>query len=262
MSRILEALKSLENRRPAEPPSAPAPEPPPIRVLDELLASYEAPAPRTLAVPTSITPDLPSARKSLECCTLPTVEVVPECYLELALRAGEQLASSYCNVLLFVTPNHAAEACFSTTQLAQAFVLQSGGDVLLVDGDLRFGRLSKTVCPTGAGMTEAMLGAASWPEVIRRTTAPRIDFVPCGNSQIPTFERTDFGWGALRPKYRVVLIGAGDAQEPETRWLASRCDGVYLVISRRLTRRQEASVAVNDLRSGGANVLGCVVADD
>ena len=261
MSRMLEALKLLENRRPAVPPSAPASESS-TTVLDELLESYENLAPaRELAAPVFVPQD-PIARRSLDCCVLPTVSVVPECYLELAQRTGEQLASNYCNVLLFVTPNHAAEASFSTTQLAQAFVLQSSGNVLLVDGDLRSGRLSKAVCPTGAGMTEAMLGAASWPEVIRPTTAPRIDFVPCGNSQIPTFERADFGWGALRPKYRVVLIGAGDAQEPETRWLASRCDGVYLVISRRQTRRQEASVAVNDLRAGGANVLGCVVADD
>ena len=262
MSRMLEALKSLETRRNVAPPSEPAPGQPTLSVLDKLIESYDEPAAEQVLAAPSISSDSPIARKSFDCCSLPTVAAVPACYLELAQRVGEQLASNYCNVLLFVTANHAAAACFSATQLAQAFVLQSGGRVLLVDGDLRFGRLSKTVCPTGAGMTEAMLGAASWPEVIRPTTAPRIDFVPSGNSQIPTFERADFGWGALRPKYRVVLIGAGDAQEPETRWLASRCDGVYLVISRRLTRRQAASVAVNDLRAGGANVLGCVVADD
>src|SRR2546423_564443 len=140
MSRILEALKLLENRRPAVPPSSPAPESS-TNVFAELLEAHDHPAPSREPPPPVLVPQQP----------------------------------------------------------------------------------------------------------IPRTTAPRIDFVPCGNSQLPTFERADFGWGALRPKYRVVLIGAGDAQEPETRWLASRCDGVYLVISRRQTRRQEASVAVNDL---------------
>jgi Mrp family chromosome partitioning ATPase len=147
------------------------------------------------------------------------------------------------------------------THLAQAFALESAGNVLLVDGDLRCGRLSKSIFPNGAGLIEAMLGTATWPEIIHPTTTPRVDFVARGHGQIPTFERGEFGWSALRPKYRTVLIGMGAAGEPETNWLSARCDGVYFVISRAHTKRRAASAAVNALRACGANVLGCVLAN-
>ena len=111
-------------------------------------------------------------------------------------------------------------------------------------------------------MIEAMTGAAAWPEIVHSTSTPRVDFVPCGNSQVPTFERPQFGWSALRPKYRAVLIGVGDTRDPETSWLAARCDAVYFVLSRQQTRRRLAVSAVDALRSSGANVLGCVVAED
>jgi hypothetical protein len=195
-------------------------------------------------------------------CLLPTVPVVADPYHELAERIAEQRATNYCNVLLFVSPDPAVEPCFSMTHLAQAFSLQSAGDVLLVDGDLRHGRLSKSVCPTGRGMVEAMLGTAHWPEIIHPTTTPRIDFVSRGEGQIPTFERPEFGWEALRPKYRAVLIGLGDTREPETAWLSARCDAVYFLISRPHTRRQDATAAVAGLRAGGANLLGCIVVND
>jgi Mrp family chromosome partitioning ATPase len=106
-----------------------------------------------------------------------------------------------------------------------------------------------------------MLGAAHWGDVIHSTNMPRISFVPAGTGQVPTFDRPEFGWGALRPKYRAVLIGLGAAAEPEITWLASRCDAVYFVLSRPHTSRQAASAAINGLRACGANVLGCVVVD-
>ena len=107
-----------------------------------------------------------------------------------------------------------------------------------------------------------MLGVAHWPDVINPTNTSCIDFVGCGNRQVPTLERSEFGWNALRPQYRAVLIGVALAGQPDTDWLAARCDGVYLVISRPNTKRQAASAAVSTLRAGGANVLGCIVLED
>jgi Mrp family chromosome partitioning ATPase len=208
--------------------------------------------------------DLPPARRlnAFEVCSLPTVLRPHENYLQMARRISEQGAANYCNVLLFVSADFNADASFSMVHIAQAYALQTAGDILLVDGDLRRGRLSQTVWPTGAGLIEAMLGTASWPDIIHPTTTPQIDFVPRGNSPIPTLERSQFGWGALRPKYRAVLIGVGAVQEPEIAWLATRCDAVYLLVSRAKTRRPAATDAVNSLRACGASVLGCIVTDD
>ena len=289
MSRMLDALKSLEARRPGA--AEPMPSIPPIAPASvwrsSLVVDTEATAELdpadwdseepSIALPTISAPRLAepaisesvaplnepasSLRPCVACC-LPTTFDVSDHYLEMAERISEQVASSYCNVLLFVSPDRAWENRFSLTYMAQAVALQSPGEVLLVDGDFRGRRLSKSVGLLGPGLGEVMLGVAHWPDVINPTNTSCIDFVGCGTRQLPTLERSEFGWNALRPQYRAVLIGVAQAGQPDTDWLAARCDGVYLVISRPNTKRQAASAAVSTLRSGGANVLGCIVLED
>lgn len=264
MSRMLEALKVLEARQrhehePEAEPLPAAPQPDEVaRSAQELLS---AAVDDIEGSPTVVSAEPPSPA-AFETCVLPTTDELGEYYTEMAERISEQQASNYCNVLLFVGSDRWVEPAFSMTHLAQAFALQSVGDVLLVDGDLRRGALSKAVARPGPGMIEAMLGRAQWPDIIHPTSAGRIDFVARGNGQVPTVERPEFGWGALRPLYRVVLIGLAMWSEPETTWLAGRCDGVYLVISRPHTRRSSASAAINSLRSCGANVVGSIVVND
>jgi Mrp family chromosome partitioning ATPase len=262
MSRMLEALKALEDRKEGRPETEIPPQLP-LQPAAGLSTPADAPPSPDLRqdIP-SEPPRLPPPQPALEPCVLPTTPEVSERYHELAQRIGEQLAANYCSVLLFVTPNRAAEACFSITRLAQACALQSAGNVLLIDGDLRRGQLSQAVCPSRPGLIEALSATVRWPDIIHPTNLERIDFMPRGKSPVPTFERSEFGWDALRPQYRAVLIGLAEADYPETTWLAARCDGVYLVISRPHTRRRSASTAITALRACGASVLGCIVVND
>ena len=115
------------------------------------------------------TDPLITARAMAERCSLPAATNMAGHYLRMAERIGDQLSTNYCNVLLFASLDYAVEPCFSITHVAQAFALRSPGDVLLVDGDLRRGRLSKIVCPEGTGVIEVMLGTASWPDAIHPT---------------------------------------------------------------------------------------------
>lgn len=250
----------------AEDPLEMAPAPATQRVSEVPLAPQAA-ALRPVAAP-PLLPTRPAARRPtlhappFETCTLPLAGEPAECYLEAAARICDQGASNYSNVLLFVSADRGSDACFSMPELARAFALQLAGDVLLIDGDLREGRLSKQVSRPGAGMVEAMLGQAQWPDLIHPTNVAQIDFVARGVGQVPTFERPQFGWSALRPLYRAVVIGPANQAEPETLWLAARCDAVYFVLSRLHTRRSNATAAVNALRAGGANVAGCIVVND
>ena len=268
MTRVLDALKALESRRQAEAkqtprrpvsppddPGAPRATPPPVTDSssgDVQLSSTETEDSRRAA----------RAQAVSHMCLLPTVPVVGDHYHETAEQITEQLSTNYCNVVLFVCPDEAAKSGFSMTHLAQAFSLQSAGDVLLVDGDFRDGHLSQSVCPHGPGVVEAMLGAASWPAVIHSTTTPRVDFAPRGQGQVPADEPAEFGWGALRPKYRAVLIGVADTWAPETAWVAAHADAVYVLISRPDTKRQVAADAVEALRACGAHLMGCIVVND
>jgi hypothetical protein len=270
MTRVLDALKALEQRRaeetatprPIVPVAAPAPAP----VEPKKAATVKLAPPPTHS--DRVHPANEAARRAAKehavanMCLLPTVPVVADPYHELAERVSEQLSTNYCNVMLFVGLDAAAETSLSMTHLAQAFSLQSAGDVLLVDGDLKNGRLSKTVCPVGPGIVEAMGGAASWPQIIHPTTTPRIDFVGRGEASLETRQPAQFGWGALRPKYRAVLIGVSDQRLPETASLAAHCDAVYVLISRPHTKRQAAADAVESLRAAGAHLMGCVMVND
>ncbi len=171
MTRVLDALKALESRRQAEAQAAPRKiAPPPVPASLPLVQT----APRVVPLEA---PKRSGANAVANMCLLPTVPVVSDHYQELAESISQQLSTNYCNVLLFVSADDHVEPSFSMTHLAQAFSLQSTGDVLLVDGDLHNGRLSKTVCPPGPGLAEAMQGTANWLETIHPTTTPRIDFV-------------------------------------------------------------------------------------
>ncbi len=215
---------------------------------------------RPLSAPTTVVEPRPI--RKLQRCKLPTLDDLPDAYFDMSVKISSQIAANYSNVLLLVAGDRAAEAAFSIVDLARGVALQSTGSVLLVDGDLRYGRLSHALVPGSPGIIEVMLGVAQWEEVIHATNLSRVDFVAAGSHQVPTFDRPEFGWGALRPRYRVVLIGVGAADEPEIAWLAARCDGVYFILSRPNTKRQTASSAVNALRASGANVLGCIVVND
>ena len=262
MTRVLDALKALEARRQSESAAPRREAPLATSTADTLQPATERRLGTSRVVADASARRVAMAHAVSNMCLLPTVPVVADHYHELAERIGEQLATNYCNVLLFVAADDAVEPGFSMTHLAQAFSLQSAGDVLLVDGDLRRGRLSKSVCPSGPGMVEAMNGAAGWPEIIHPTTTPRIDFVSRGEGGCPASEPPEFGWSALRPKYRAVLIGVADTREQETAWLAAHCDAVYFLISRPHTQREQATAAVEALRASGANLRGCVIADD
>jgi Mrp family chromosome partitioning ATPase len=271
MSRMLEALKVLDTRQRVQnaapaPPAAAAAETVPweeslssLEALADVSSLVSAELAAEMAPPAVRAPQLDAMR---EVCTLPTVSEVGEHYLEMAGQISDQLAANYSNVMLFVGADRWVEPSFSMTHLAQAFAMHTADDVLLVDGDLQSGLLSKSVARPGPGLVEAMLGQAQWPDIIHPTSAVRIDFVARGNASVPTIERTEFGWGALRPLYRTVLIGLAGQAEPQTAWLGGRCDAVYLVISRPHTRRRTASAAVNSLRACGANVVGTIVVND
>jgi Mrp family chromosome partitioning ATPase len=262
MSRMLEALKALQDRKEGRAETEIPPQLP-LQAAAGLTTLADAPpSPNLLQDVPSEPARLAPPQPALEPCVLPTTPELSQRYHQLAERISEQVAANYCSVLLFVAPNRAADACFSITRLAEAFALQSAGNVLLVDGDLRRGQLSQAVCPSRPGLIEAMSATVRWPEVIHPTNVERMDFVPRGKSPIPTFERSEFGWDALRSQYRVVLIGLAEADCPETTWLAARCDGVYFVVSRPHTRRRSAGTTITALRACGASVLGCIVVND
>ncbi|HEV3136923.1 MAG TPA: hypothetical protein VGZ26_03445, partial [Pirellulales bacterium] len=118
MSRMIAALKAIDGRQPAD--VATPGDADPIWPIPIAAALPEA-APAALKPASVHVEPEPISASMFEMCSLQTTSDVAEHYLELCDRIGEQLASNYCNVLLFVSAS--TEACFSMIELAQAFAL-------------------------------------------------------------------------------------------------------------------------------------------
>jgi len=133
MSRMLEALKALESRRPRDTETQRgrrkgAPDPTRPQSVAESAAPRQPPAaadrrtlePRdTTSILLPHQPEMPAA--PFQKCCLPTATEVADYYLELATHINEQLAGNYSNALLFVSPDRWCDRLFSMTHLAQAF---------------------------------------------------------------------------------------------------------------------------------------------
>ena len=195
-------------------------------------------------------------------CLLPTVPVVSDHYHELAESISQQLSTNYCNVLLFVSADDRVEPSFSMTHLAQAFSLQSTGDVLLVDGDLHNGRLVENRLPAGsrAGRGHAGDGELAGDDPPDHHPADRFRGP---RSRRSADDRSAGVWlGRTATEVPRRADRRGRLPVPETALLAAHCDAVYFLISRPHTKREAAGRAVAQLRASGANLLGCVVVND
>jgi Mrp family chromosome partitioning ATPase len=270
MTRMLEALRQIDDRLVFPIPSA-----------------VEAPA---LVVDSATAPAVPeescpaTAEESCPAIAEPEPELEPEpaapspdtardCPPECAAAAARILQDfppGRPGALWFASPEPAGRATAAVASLAAALACQVTGEILLVDGDLRFPGLAQHFSgtatadsPDGLGFVDVLLGRSCWEDVIRRTGIRHLDLLPgriLGDEESSAAGAAQ--WGAvlsdLRRAYQLVLIDGpaiGDfAAEP-----AVRCaDAVYLVIGLGRTGRRATRRAVAALREAGARVLGCV----
>lgn len=152
----------------------------------------------------------------------------------------------------------------STLSLALALELAAGGrKVMLVDGDLRQGRLADVFdVDPGPGFLDLLSGRATAEEVIRHDPESRLDYVTRG---------TEDGFGALRDTGQLTdLIRLAEARRAvlifdsapvlattETAILAGIADRTLLVLRWGKTPRRAADLAVAQI---GAQSSGPILA--
>jgi capsular exopolysaccharide synthesis family protein len=152
-----------------------------------------------------------------------------------------------------------------TANLAIA-IAQSGKKTLLVDADFRRPRVHHLFgLKDDVGVTSVIAQSVELPEAIQASEVENLDCLPCGPrpdnpAELLTSAKFDELLAVLKDKYDFVLVDSPPilaVTDPGA--IASRVDGVLMVLRINAQARHAATQSVEILRELGANLLGIVV---
>lgn len=201
-------------------------------------------------------------------------------YWVAKVDASSSYAEAYRNIRSAILLSEAGATCKSlcvvssvpeegktTTcaNLATSFAL-AGKRVLVVDTDLHRGKLHKMFgLAAGVGLSDVVQGRMKWPDVVQKTDVDRLDFIATG--RFPENPSEMLMRPALRQfleeveqHYDLVMFDAPPVLAvSETAVLAALADAFLLVVLAGRTSRKLVKVALRQLETRGANMLGTVL---
>jgi capsular exopolysaccharide synthesis family protein len=228
VSKIYEALKRAEQDRERVRPHTPAP--PPL-------------------------PELPSDGA--------TRRANQEDYQKLRASLVSIAVPSGLHTVLVTAPNHAEGTTTVSIGLATALGREREARVLLIEGNLRTPsiRLSLPV-PPGAGFADFAAGRAAPEALATRLEGHNFSVIQAGNlpAQGVDLELVDGLLTRLRPQFDFIVIDGPPVNAyADASVLASRVDGVILVVEADQTPVADAETAKRQLAKVGARILGVVL---
>lgn len=147
-----------------------------------------------------------------------------------------------------------------------AVIALSGAKTLLVDGDLRRGRLHRQFgLENDCGFSEVLKNEVSWKEAVHSTPVDNLSLIPRGRSITHPGERllgptTDRFLREVYAEYEYVIIDSSPVLvADDTSSLAPKIDAVLFVVRFGQSSLRLGQRAVELLRQRQANVLGLVL---
>ncbi|GMK39902.1 tyrosine protein kinase [Paenibacillus sp. CCS19] len=165
--------------------------------------------------------------------------------------------------LLMVTSASAKEGKSTTAVNLATVYAQAGQRVLLLDCDMRKPTVHKTFALSNRnGLSQVLSGQSEWVDAVQPTRIKNLQVltsgpIPPNPSELLDATRMDGLLEQLRERYDMVLIdtppvlAVSDAQI-----MATRCDGVLLVVNARGAKRREAIKAREALLLVQARIVG------
>jgi len=168
--------------------------------------------------------------------------------------------------LLFTSSQPREGKTVTVANLAMSLAESEKLRVVLLDADLRAGRLHQLLGVSGApGLSDVLLDGASPRAALQPTSVANLSFIAAGRQVDNPGELlgSDYmqeliGW--LKKDHNYILFDSppclafADAGE-----LATLADGVVLIVAIDDTSKQDAERAIQQLRGVGANVIGTFV---
>ena len=184
-----------------------------------------------------------------------------------SLRTNLQFTAVDRNLkTILVTSTNASEGkSFVSANLAVSFA-QAGKKVLIIDCDLRKGRLHKLFKNfNNAGLSNLLAdNVKNMSGYIRKTTVENLDLITCGTyppnpSELLASQRNKKVLAVLRSHYDIIILdGAPVGGLADSVILSSLVDEVLVVTKDGVTTRSDLAAAVDALRKVEANIAGIV----
>ncbi len=154
------------------------------------------------------------------------------------------------------------------TNLAITLAQSGAGEVLLIDGDMRRPHLHKLLeVPLTPGLSALLAGEVELAEALRPTSIPQLSVIPAGRTPLNPGEllastRLSRVLEVLRGRFAHIVLDAPPLHGmSDAMTLATRVEGVLLVLRQGWVSRDAAGRAVHLLASVRARLLGVVLND-
>jgi tyrosine-protein kinase Etk/Wzc len=177
------------------------------------------------------------------------------------------LVEARSNIIMIGGPSPAVGKSFVSINLASVLA-DTGKRVLLVDGDMRKGRLHRQLgLERAPGLSDVISGAATLDEAVRTTPAPNVSILPTGRvppnpSELLASERFRLAVSELSRRWDVVLIDTAPILAVTDAALIGRVAGMTLVVVRSGRHPlREIALAVKRLAQSGVRPHGFVLND-
>ena len=205
-------------------------------------------------------PDLDTIKSAKELGDQPTSEISA-----LVDSIFERFPLAASTVLLFVGTEenpHVDETC---ARVASAIASRNIGDVLLIDADVDGRRLTQASgLVSHEGFLECINRSQNWRKKIVSRNESSFGFLPVGNCEMDRWNAKQLlinSVAEMKQDFQFVCVSAGSAHSPHAKLWYDLCEGSYLVVSLKSSNETYAKSSVNELQTGGARLLGCVVTD-
>lgn len=168
--------------------------------------------------------------------------------------------------LIVVTSSNPNEGKTTTSINIALALAEAGGNVLLVDGDMRRPSLNRYLNVVGSvGLSTVLSSAASLDEALQETKFPRLTVLTAGT--IPPNPSELLGSLAakntlneLRNRFDYVIIDSAPLLAvTDGAILAAEADGALILVRAAQTKREQLAHAVGMLEDVGATLLGAVL---
>lgn len=168
------------------------------------------------------------------------------------------------NVVMFTGPVAALGKSFISINFG-AVLAQSGKRVIVLDADLRRGRLHRYIgAKQKPGLSDYIAGSADLMAVVHTTAIPGLDFVPCGTrppnpAEILMNERFEGLLKMLSKSYDYVLLDTPPVLPVTDAAIVGRLAGTTLVVLKAAEHPMRAiEETVKRLRQAGVQVRGMI----
>jgi len=184
-----------------------------------------------------------------------------------SIRTNLMFISAQKEVHVFTVTSPGPQDGKTTAAISLAITMaQAGARVLLIDTDMRKPRIHRSFdIKTEKGISNMILGDATFAEVVFHSQVPNLDVLPCGPTppnpaELLHTQRFRDVLAECRQGYdKIVLDSPPTAPVTDPAIIGSVTDGVVLVLRAGRTTREAASFARRHLSDGGARILGLVI---